>query len=115
MLYICEMYMMQMLDKVVASVEGSMHFWFVTTLLVLVRSHVNFVRTLMTTEEAHQLWVLLSAAAYPGSPKGMNRIFMSDPLVLCLEGSRAERAEERKVPRWLTSVIHTIDPSFIIG
>jgi hypothetical protein len=104
-----EVDVVQMLDEVVATVERPLCFRFGSTLLVLVRCHVGIVGMHLTTEWARLQRCILGVAAYPGCSKGVYGVFMPDPFVLGLEGSRTEGAKERQVLLRLPSTIDTVD------
>ena len=106
---ICEVDVVQVLDEMVATVECPLGFRFGSALLVLVRCHVGIVRMHLTAEGARLQRCAFGIAADPGRSKSVHRVFVPDPFVLGLEGSRTKGAEEGQILLRLTSIVDTVD------
>ena len=66
-------------------------------MLVLVTGHVRLIRLHLPAKRTRQKRGVFVVTADPCGAKSVNRVFMTDPLVLGLESTWAECAAEREV------------------
>jgi hypothetical protein len=98
-----------MLYEVIAAVECPLRFRLGPALLILVCSHMGIIRMHLTAEGTRLQGGGFGIAADPGRAQGVDRIFMANPFVLGLEGTRTERAKEGQVLLRLASAIDSVD------
>ena len=108
MLNISKMYVVQVLYEMIAAIERPLRFRLISALLVLMASHMIFIRSHLTAERARRKRCVLGVATYQGGAKSMYGVFMTNPLVLGFESARTECAAEWKVLLEHTSTVETI-------
>ena len=109
--HIAKVDVVEVLHEVIPSIKSALRLWLIAALLVFMRCKMGLIRMFVSTEWAMEEGFVtgVGVAADPSRPESVNRVLMTDPFVLGLEGARAKSAKERKTLRGCSRVVDSVD------